>query len=229
MNTLQVRVETTHPWVDPAAVAAGLSDRDGLVCLLSAEGRSIVAVEPMGIEIVPAGTVNSLEALRGQGLDRNTVALISYDSGARSATGERSGTWPDLILARYPVMLVFDQAACTVSAIAICDTREDAEAACQRAAHWLKQATRATTVKAPAVSFEPEASADAYEAAVADVVERIGGGELFQANIARGWRGCCALTRARSTCLQGCSRAHPLGLTGQSASGRWCRTRPSCS
>ena len=41
----------------------------------------------------------------------------------------------------------------------------------------------------PAAGFTPEAPPEAYLAAVADVVSRIAAGELFQANIARAWRG----------------------------------------
>ncbi len=189
MSDDRVRVETTHAWVEPMAVAAGLSDRDGLVCLLSGDGRSIVAAEPDLVEIVPAGMAASLEALRKPALDRNTVALISYDSGARPATGDRAGTWPDLVLARYPAMLVFDPAERTVCAVAVSPSREDAEAACQRAANWLGMIGSVHATAVPAATFEAEDSAEAYQAAVRSVVGRIGAGDLFQANIARAWGG----------------------------------------
>lgn len=91
------------------------------------------------------------------------LGLAAYELGARFEGLElaRDPDWPDLILADYPEAEVFEQAP-----------RRPSPAA-----------------PAPPGGFAPEQPPEAYEAAVADVVRRIGEGELFQANIAQGWSG----------------------------------------
>ncbi|WP_313414082.1 MULTISPECIES: anthranilate synthase component I family protein [Brevundimonas] len=114
---------------------------------------------------------------------------MSYDAGARPATGERGGDWPDLMLARYPALLAFDHQDRQVRAIGRGADVEAARLEAQRAATWLETAASADTPAPPCDGVIEEGSGAAYEAAVADVVARIGAGELFQANIARAWIG----------------------------------------
>ncbi|WP_095046065.1 anthranilate synthase component I family protein [Brevundimonas diminuta] len=120
---------------------------------------------------------------------------MSYDAGARPATGERGGGWPDLMLARYPALLAFDHQDRQVRAIGRGADVEAARLAAQRAAAWLETAASTDTPAPPCDSVIEEGSGAAYEAAVADVVARIGAGELFQANIARAWIGRLQLGR----------------------------------
>ncbi len=185
----------TLDWVEPLAVAAGLAHREGALCLLSDGGPhgrySHVACDPVEVITGPADPADPLD-LAGRGADRLVVGLLSYDAGARPATGPRSaaaGDWPDRMLARYPAMLVFDHQTRTLSAVSHADDAEAGEAALDLATSWAAAARPVALAGPPAAAFPPEAPGAAYEAAVADVVARIGKGELFQANVARAWSG----------------------------------------
>ena len=178
------------PWVEPLWVATGLAHREGALCLLSDGGPhgrySYVACEPVVVIIAPMDPFDPFSALTG--LDRLVVGAVSYDAGARPATGQRpaaAGDWPDLMLARYPAMLVFDHAMRSLSAV----SADGSATALDLAAAWVAEARPPSPFEAPAVAFVAEASDADYRNAVADVVARIGVGELFQANIARAWNG----------------------------------------
>jgi para-aminobenzoate synthetase component 1 len=184
------RTETRdRPWRDPLAVANGLRDRDGALALLSdggALGRwSFVAAGPDRVHVGPLGR-DGLAILRDPDFAAGVVGLLAYDAGARPATGPREPLWPDLMLARYPAILAFDHQQRLVRVIGRGD---DPAAAADQAEAWLAGAVEPVPPAPPAARFDPEAPADAYRAAVADVVARIAAGELFQANIARVWTG----------------------------------------
>jgi len=185
LPTIETRV---RPWRDPLAVAAGLRDRDGALALLSDGGPlgrwSFVAADPDW-----TGGAGGLDLLRDPALSRGVVGLISYDAGARPATGRRPQVWPDLMLARYPAMLAFDHGEGTVAVTGRGAGETAATAAADRAESWLSDAVDAATPPSPAAAVQAEAPPEAYLAAVADVVARIAAGELFQANIARAWSG----------------------------------------
>ena len=191
--TLAARQVQTCGWCEPLAVANGLRDRDGLLVLLSDGGvlgrRSFVAAEPDRVHVGAIQDSSRLDILRSPDFATGVVGLISYDAGARPATGVRVSDWPDLMLARYPSMLVFDHGTRTVEAIGRGVEAVAAIAACEDAVGWLDKAVAPAIPSAPALTFEDEADADTYRAAVADVVARIEAGELFQANIARAWSG----------------------------------------
>lgn len=185
-------------WVDPVAVAAGIRRREGALGLIAGAddpaahgGRmSFVACEPDLCVIGPVSDAAPFQALRNPAFaGGGVVGLMSYDAGARPATGERGGDWPDLMLARYPALLAFDHQTKEVRAVGRGRTAAQAREQARRAAAWLTLAQTPGTPSAPASAFEGEAAPDVYEAAVADVVARIAAGELFQANIARAWSG----------------------------------------
>jgi para-aminobenzoate synthetase component I len=171
-----------RPWVEPLAVAAGLRDRDGLLCLLSDGGPagrfSYVAAEPETVAVGPLGAGGLGEAVSVPA-GRHGVGLIAYDWGARPATGERETVWPDRMTAVYPTVVMFDHAQRTVG---IVGDQALGEA-------WLRAASSPTAPGPPAESLIAEGDAVEYRTAVADVVARIGEGELFQANVARAWAG----------------------------------------
>jgi para-aminobenzoate synthetase component 1 len=182
-------IETrVRPWREPLAVAAGLRHQDGALALLSDGGplgrRSFVAAEPDWIS-----DTADLDILRDAALSRGVIGLAAYDAGARPATGPRPAVWPDLMLARYPTMLVFDHLERTVTVAGRGVDAAAAAAAADRAEAWLARTADLAAPPPPAASMTPEASPDAYLEAVADVVARIAAGELFQANIARAWSG----------------------------------------
>ena len=182
-----------RPWRDPLAVAAGLRRLEGPLALLSDGGVlgrwSFVSAEPDRVHIGPIGPDGALGLLRDPGFATGVVGLLAYDAGARSATGARDPVWPDLMLARYPAMLAFDHPGGAVRVIGRGDNPAAARAAADRAEAWLAAAVDPPCPPVPAEGFAAEAPPEAYLEAVADVVERIAAGELFQANIAQAWSG----------------------------------------
>ena len=184
-------------WIEPLGVAAGLNRREGALALLAGAGDpsahggrwSFVGCEPDRVRVGPVDAA-AFEALRHPDFSGGgVVGLMSYDAGARPATGARAEVWPDLMLARYPALLAFDHAAGAVLAVGRGADAAEAEMQALRAAAWRGEAVEPVIPSAPASAFVGEAPPQAYEAAVADVVARIGAGELFQANIARAWSG----------------------------------------
>lgn len=170
------------PWVDPLAVAVALRAHDGLLCLLSDGGPggrySFVSVSEDLQIFDDLGAGDVAQALDdASGVHR--IALIAYDWGARPATGRRERVWPDLVTAACPTTLIFDHAARTVAIVGDRDTGRG----------WLARARPFDRPPPPAETIVSDADAAAYRRAVADVVARIGQGELFQANISRGWSG----------------------------------------
>jgi para-aminobenzoate synthetase component 1 len=117
------------------------------------------------------------------------VGLASYELGDRV---ERLGLgrtgWPDLACARYPALLAFDHLQRRVLAIGRGGSQGFARARAEAALAWLDAPSPDAHDGALCDALQAS-DGDAYEAAVAQVVERIVGGEVFQANIARSWTG----------------------------------------
>ena len=187
-------------WVDPLSVARGLKDRAGALALLAGGGDplahggrwSYVACEPDLAQTLMGAKDDLFAPLRQPMLDGGAViGLMSYDVGARPATGLRPVVWPDLMLARYPALLVFDHLEGRVEALGWGVDLDTAQAEAARAQSWLALAQEADPARltSPSSDFRSDAPPETYQAAVADVVNRIAAGELFQANIARSWSG----------------------------------------
>lgn len=187
-------------WVDPLTIARGLQGRAGVFALLAGGkdpeahgGRwSFIGCEPDHSQTLMISEEGAFEALRQPMLATGAViGLMSYDAGARVATGLRPVVWPDLMLARYPAILVFDHLEKTLEALGWGTDPASARAEVEVALSWLDcaQGEPGADLAPPCEAFTPDASAQAYQDAVADVVERIASGELFQANIARSWSG----------------------------------------
>ena len=148
----------------------------------------------------PADPFEALKALIGPRLPTDpqgppfqggVVGLGAYELGDRveALDLDRTG-WPDLACARYPALLAFDHHARQVVAVGRGDTEGQATARARAALTWLAVPTAERAPVEGALCPDLAASdGDAYEAAVAEVVERIVGGEIFQANIARAWTG----------------------------------------
>ncbi|MGE5500531.1 MAG: anthranilate synthase component I family protein [Ignavibacteriales bacterium] len=119
------------------------------------------------------------------------VGLACYELGDRvEPLGlKRHPDWPDLTAARYPALLAFDHERREVLAVGRGSTDAEARARAEGAAAWLDEPQRTAAEGELATSFEPTDAPRAYESNVAEVVERIAAGEIFQANIARRWTG----------------------------------------
>ena len=183
------------PWREPADVLLALAEQPWTIGFLSGgDGArwSYVAAEPDATLTLAADDRRdpfaAMAALAGPVVagdpdgppfQGGVAGLASYDLGDRV---ERLGLarldgWPDLACARYPAVLAFDHRTRRLLAVG-----PDAG----RALAWLERSARAA--RPPAAVLEADDPA-AYERAVAEVVGRIHAGEIFQANIARRWRG----------------------------------------
>jgi para-aminobenzoate synthetase component 1 len=193
------------PWRDPAAALAPFAD----------ESHALLFGGPGGdwsyLMRRPQRTL-TLEARRGENAFRTLSAalgirqptlpaappfqggwagLASYELGAQAepVSLERHRDWPDLVCGLYLQLLAFDHRERRVLAVGRGSDRSEAEARARSAAAWLTARVDSDAPGRPlAADIEASPSED-YEEAVAGVVRRIGAGELFQANIARRWRG----------------------------------------
>jgi len=205
LTGLEAVDRTAVPWRPPLATLAAVAHEDWSLGLISdgvEGGWSFVAARPDRVQVIPAGSADGYAALAGLVPGRGAggaaaaglfpggwVALAAYDLGARVMIGREPGDWPDLILARYPAVIAFDHVARQAWQIG-----RGADAAAARAAA-AQLDDLLTAVGPPPLPDPPGLDAveglgpDGYRAAVADVVARIGQGELFQANVGRDWSG----------------------------------------
>ncbi|RAK50717.1 anthranilate synthase component I family protein [Phenylobacterium deserti] len=191
------------PWREPAAVLSALADRPWTIGFLSGGPGarwSYVASEPEAVLVVePQDATDAFAALRGLAREGElaeggppfqggVAGLLSYDLADRIEVLDlpRLPGWPDLACARYARLLAFDHETGRVQAIGRGETAAEASSNAAAARAWLD-------LEPPVLaSFSANLSSDngpAYERAVAEVVERIRAGEIFQANIARRWLG----------------------------------------
>jgi para-aminobenzoate synthetase component 1 len=184
-------------WREPAEVLAAVADEPWAIGLISGGERgrwSFVARHPdRTLTVSPTDRSDALAALRtlvgnaaepsqgGPPFQGGVMGLASYELGDRFdpvGLARRAG-WPDLACARYPTILAFDHSNRVVLGVG----REP-----RAALAWLDEASPPTPV-GPLAAPPLAEPAQVYETAVADVVRRIGRGEIFQANIARRWLG----------------------------------------
>ncbi len=196
-------------WRDPVSVAAAFADEDHAVCLLSDGGRdarwSYLARSPSGVADIPPGDprdpIAVAQAMLGPRLPARAdgppfqgglIGLASYELGARleSLPLVPAEGWPDLSLAFYPAVLAFDHAKSRVLALGRGEDDAEAESRARDALSWLGASAAPRNWSGPlAESYAATEPPETYEAAVAEVVEAIAAGEIFQANIARTWTG----------------------------------------
>lgn len=201
-----------RPWRSPGEVLSAFADEPYSCAFLSGGGGgrarwSYLMRQPDAVLTVgstdPADPFQALDELLGERLagapsgppfQGGVVGLAAYELGDRI---ERLGLgrhpdWPDLTAARYPALLAFDHQDQAVLAIGRGETQADAGRRAAQASDWLEAPGRKGAGRVLARTFDSDTQAEAYEAAVADVVSRIHAGEIFQANIARVWRGVLA-------------------------------------
>jgi para-aminobenzoate synthetase component 1 len=192
-----------RPWRAPEAVLSAFADDPWACAFLSGgDGEnarwSYVLREPDATLTLSADDARDpfalLKALLGPArpsapggppFQGGLAGLAAYEFGDRiEPLGlARHDDWADLHVGRYPSLLAFDHETQRVLAVG-----EDAAGAVE-AARWLDAPGRRAADGALAEALDVSTTAEAYEAAVADVVARIHGGEYFQANIARLWTG----------------------------------------
>ncbi len=193
------------PWRDPVWAAASWRDEPFACAMISGgqAGRwSYLLREPDTTLVLdasdPRDPFAALSDLIGprQAVDPDgppfqggVVGLAAYELGDRvEHLGLPRTGWPDLACARYPALLAFDHLQRRVVAVGRGGSQSFARARAEAALAWLNAPTPGEH-DGPLCDVLAESDGTAYEAAVAQVVERIVGGEIFQANIARAWTG----------------------------------------
>ncbi|MDP3175208.1 MAG: anthranilate synthase component I family protein [Phenylobacterium sp.] len=191
-------------WREPVEALAPFAEEPWTLCLLS--GRvgarwSYLMRQPLETLTVDAADMgdafSALAALAGEvcagavggpPFQGGVAGLLCYELGDQvERLGlERFEGWPDVACGLYATVLAFDHIERRVLGVGRGADAAQARTRALEALGWLEAATP------PAAVMQSPLQADdgcAYEAAVAEVVERIGAGEIFQANIARRWRG----------------------------------------
>jgi len=183
-------------WTDPVAVASAFAEETHACVLLSTgEGWSYVLRHPD--RVVEAGC--DLRALLGEGemspdgppFQGGVVGLAGYELSAQlePTAPQVRGAWPDLTLLRYPALLAFHADRRRAWAVGRGRDRAAADSAALRALGWLsldRRAPRAGILAGDVALTVPD---ERHAAAVTKAVARIAAGEIFQANLARPWRG----------------------------------------
>ncbi|HEX7884790.1 MAG TPA: anthranilate synthase component I family protein [Phenylobacterium sp.] len=209
----------TATWVDPVDVASAFGDEVHACVLLSgSENWSYVLRQPD--TVVAAG--RDLHALLGPGeilpegppFQGGVVGLAAYEFSAQlepTAPQARGGGWPDLTLLRYPSLLAFHAGQRRVIAVGRGRDPQAAGVAADFALSWLDLPRRPASVKVLAAELAVATPDDAHAAAVAATVQRIAAGEIFQANLARPWRGRLAADAAPFDVFARLARQSPAG------------------
>ncbi len=196
------------PWRDPAEVLAAFADERFALGLLSdgsgerARWSYVARTPERMLWISPedhADVFAALAALLGEAspgdpdgppFQGGAAGLAAYELGDRV---ERLGLarlpgWPDLACGLYSAVLAFDHREREVIGVGRGQDAAAAGAKAREALTWLEVPSPPPATGALAAGVRSDCG-EAYERAVAEVVGRIHAGEIFQANIARRWRG----------------------------------------
>jgi len=194
-------------WIDPVAAAVRFAEEPYAALLLSrAEGWSYLLRRPDAVSWIDGETACDLAAelpvLLGEGAEAalgappfqgGVVGLAAYELSARleaTAPQVRGGEWPDLVLARYPALIAFHARDRRALAIGRGANPTQAAARADEALRWLDDLAPLAEPDGALVTEVELPTSDAHHAAaVAETVDRIAAGEIFQANLARPWRG----------------------------------------
>ena len=192
-------------WVDPVAVASAFADEVHVCVLLSSgNGWSYVLRGPdrVMVDEVPDDLALLMEgcSLTAQGppFQGGVLGLAAYELSARlePTAPQARGDAPDLTLLRYPALLAFHAGQRRGLAIGRGPDARTATARADLTLGWLEEPRTAEPAGALAVSLMSVTPDADHARAVADTICAIAAGDLFQANLARPWRGC--LTRGVS-------------------------------
>jgi para-aminobenzoate synthetase component 1 len=183
-------------WADPVEVASAFADETHACVLLSADGWSYVlrwpdAVVETGRDL-PSLLGETAPLAGGPPFQGGVVGLAAYELSAQlepTAPQARGGEWPDLTLLRYPALIAFHAGRRRAFAIGRGSDAHAAAAGADFALSWLDAARTMPREGPLAAEVALATGDDRHAAAVAETVERIAAGEIFQANLARPWRG----------------------------------------
>jgi len=196
-------VTTKLAWRDPITLLRGWRGCEFSFGLISdGQGWSWLARDFDRVEIIrpgdPGDPFRTLADMTGPTqapagslpFTGGVLGLAAYSLAGRIEALDLSGdsAWPDLIALRVCGLLAFDHARKEVWAVGRGETGAEAGERALLAESWA--ADRAGDEYAGVLAETMEADDPAaFEAAVAQVREKIAAGEVFQANIARRWWG----------------------------------------
>ena len=196
------------PWRDPAEVLAAFADEPFALGLLSdgsgprARWSYVARAPERTLWIGPEDGADAFAALAalvgetapadpdGPPFQGGVAGLAAYELGDRV---ERLGLarlpgWADLACGLYGAVLAFDHREGEVIGVGRGQDAAAAGARARRALAWLDLPSPPPAT-GPLAAGVRSGCGEAYERAVTQVVGRIHAGEIFQANIARRWRG----------------------------------------
>ena len=194
-----------RPWREPVNAARPFAEEPHVLLLSGSGGWSYLARRPDRVlRIAGDDPQNAFSALAdglgpptpgradGPPFQGGWAGLIAYEFGARAEPTDvpRHHDWPDLECGLYRALLAFDPARRRVLAIGRGPDAAAAQVRAAQAASWLDLVpSPGDPDDGPICGDLTASSAPAYEAKVAEVIDRIAAGEIFQANIARRWTG----------------------------------------
>lgn len=186
-------------WTDPLDVAAAFADEPYAAVLLGgAKGWTYVLRRPDRIvaDAAPGALPGLLEpgeiAEQAPPFQGGVLGLAAYELGARlepTAPAARDPHWPDLTLARYPALLAFHPGEGRAVAIGRGGDPAQATGRARQAESWIAPGPTSEPGGPLAAAVECLTPDAGHARAVAETVGRIAAGEIFQANLARPWRG----------------------------------------
>ena len=211
------------PWRDPVAVAAAYaqepyagvfaSDDDGWSYVFRAPD-AVLTLDGSGGSLT--GVADFLEVSQslepdGPPFQGGVIGLASYELSARleATAPQRRGEWPDLVLMRFSALLAFHWGERRAVAIGRGPDPEVAAARAAKAASWTHAPGRRPACGPLAASLNLPVSDQAHAKAIAQTLDRIAAGEIFQANLARPWTGRLAPGAAPFDLFQRLTRRSP--------------------
>ncbi len=182
-------------WVDPVEVASAFADEAYTAVLLSTEDDwSYVLRHPDRVEARgnPEDLMDDAATLPdGPPFQGGVLGLAAYEFSAQlepTAPQTRSD-WPDLTLMRYPALLAFHAGQRRGVTIGRGPNAVTAAAMADFALTWLKAPRTLSPSGQLAETLTARTLDGDHALAVAQTVEKITAGDLFQANLARPWAG----------------------------------------
>jgi para-aminobenzoate synthetase component 1 len=194
-----------RPWRDPLDAARPFADEPYALVLSTPDGWTYLARRPEQILQMPPDEAGDPFAALSAGLGPRRAGradgppfqggwagLLSYELAARiePITLDRLQDWPDLACGLYLSLLAFHPFSRRVLAIGRGQDPTEAQARADVAVRMLNAPARApSSARGPLAEDLRATSGAAYETVVAEVKRRIEAGQIFQANLARRWRG----------------------------------------
>ena len=200
-RVMDVVVIQTLPWRDPVEALGPFAEEphallfgaggDDWTYLMRAPERVLDAGSDAFAALATGLGPRRASHLDGPPFQGGWAGLASYELGAQAepVALERHPDWPDMACALYLSLLAFDRRGRRGLAVGRGDDLTQAEGRARAAAGWLSLPVAPAGPGGALADTVDASSGAAYETAVADVVRRIEAGEIFQANVARRWRG----------------------------------------